>query len=60
MNHDAIHCADYSDKCPKKCYRAQLVRELQKYGKLTPYAFNFPISWGHLKETDECPIKRKD
>lgn len=56
MNHDVMHCADYSDKCPKKCYRAQLVRELQKYEKFAL----FPVSWGHLKETNECPIKRKD
>lgn len=54
MNHDYAHCADFTDKCPKKCFRAQLVRDLKKYGKLAPYAINFPISWQHFKGTEEC------
>ena len=58
MNHDYAHCADFTDGCPKKCFRAQLVRDLQKYGKLAPYGINFPISWAHFKGTDEC--KRKE
>ena len=37
MNHDYAHCADFKDDCPKKCFRAKLVRDLQKYGKLAPY-----------------------
>ena len=60
MNHDYAHCADFKDDCPKKCFRAQLVRDLQRYGKLAPYAINFPVSWMHLKGTDECKRGDKD
>ena len=59
MNHDHAHCADFTEKCPKKCFRAQLVRDLQKYGKLAPYAINFPISWQHFEGTKECRKKGK-
>lgn len=30
MNHDATHCFDYSEKCPKTCYRAQLIKDLKE------------------------------
>lgn len=29
MNHDYSHCAGFSPDCPKKCFRAQLVRDLK-------------------------------
>ena len=58
MNHDMAHCADFTEDCPKKCKRAKLVRDLLRYGKLAPYAINFPISWTHFKGTEEC--KRKE
>ena len=45
MNHDYAHCADYTEDCPKECFRAELVRDLC-VGKI--------VSWMHLKETDEC------
>ena len=53
MNHDYAHCADYTDKCPERCFRGALVRDL-KY-RLYP----FPVSWMHLAGTDECMRKQK-
>ena len=51
MNHDYAHCADFKDECPKDCFRAQLVRDLE----------NIPIwyrvSWMHFKGTEECKKK---
>ena len=57
MNHDYAHCADFTEDCPKKCFRAQLVRDLQRYGKLAPYGINFPISWVHFKDTKDYKKK---
>ena len=57
MNHDYAHCIDFEEDCPKKCFRAQLVRELKEYGKLSPYGVNFPVSWQHFKGTMECKKK---
>ena len=58
MNHDYAHCLDYKDDCPKECFRAQLVRDLRKYGNLAPYAINIPVTWMHFEGTEEC--MRKD
>lgn len=60
MNHDYAHCFDFTNDCPKDCFRAQLARDLLKYGKLAPYAINFPVSYMHFKGTDECPRKDGD
>lgn len=49
MNHDATHCYDHSDECPKDCYRAQLVEDLRR----TKYPW--PVAWAMLKHTDLCP-----
>lgn len=51
MNHDAIHCMDYTEKCPKDCYRAMLTKEL--YDRWTERFWGF-ISWCHFEGTDEC------
>lgn len=45
MDHDYAHCADFKDDCPKRCFRAQLVRDL-KPGDV--------VSWMHFKGTEEC------
>lgn len=50
MNHDYIHCLDCINDCPKECFRAQLVRDLEEH----PQSW---ISWGHLRDTDECLLK---
>lgn len=54
MNHDYAHCADYTDTCPKKCFRGELVRDLNR----RPYPF--PISWMHLEGTEECMKERRE
>ena len=53
MNHDYAHCADYTDKCPKKCFRGELVRDLFN----RPYLY---VSWMNLKGTDECMLKEQN
>ena len=51
MNHDYAHCLDWKPTCPKKCFRAQLVRDLNR-NKIRLHGI--PISWVHFKGTDEC------
>lgn len=51
MNHDCSHCLDFNDSCPKKCFRAELVRDLRSRKDMV----GVPISWTHYKGTDECP-----
>lgn len=53
MNHDATHCADYKQGCPKNCYRAQLTEDLRK----TYYPL--PTSWAHFEGTKECTKSKK-
>lgn len=51
MNHDYAHCLDFRNGCPRDCFRAELVRDLNKrtdlYGK--------PIDWMSFRWTSECP-----
>lgn len=49
MNHDATHCVNYCDKCPKNCYRAQLTEELRHIN------YTLPVSWALFKNTKYCP-----
>ena len=52
MNHDYEHCIDFKDDCPKDCFRARLVRDLEK---------NFPyktVSWMSFKDSLECELKK--
>lgn len=51
MNHDYEHCADYTDACPKKCFRAKLTKEILTNPTLVP---NGCVSWMNLKDTGEC------
>lgn len=54
MNHDATHCLDYEpNKCPKRCYRAELTEDL----KHRPDLIWLPVSWAWFLGTKEC--KRK-
>lgn len=50
MNHDYAHCSDFTEKCPKSCFRAQLVRDLEA---------GMSVSFMHLKDTSECPLTAK-
>lgn len=53
MNHDYAHCLDYTEKCPKKCFCGELVRDLKE----VPYPL--PVSWMRLKDTEECMKEQK-
>ena len=55
MNHDYAHCLDWKPTCPKKCFRAMLVQDLEKRNDLR----EIPMSWMHFKGTDECPKAEK-
>lgn len=52
MNHDYAHCADFNDDCPKECFRSRLSRDLENV------PIWYPVSWMHLKGTEEC--KKED
>ena len=55
MNHDATHCGNYKvNKCPKKCYRAQLTQDLRK----RPDLCFVPVIWANFKGTNECPLTK--
>lgn len=50
MNHDYCHCLDFTEDCPKTCFRAKLERDLRKNW------FEFigiPLTYAHLKGS-EC------
>lgn len=49
MNHDYAHCMDFTDDCPKDCFRAQLARDLDN---IIPIPYR--ITWMHLKGSSEC------
>ena len=51
MNHDYAHCADFKNDCPKNCFRAQLVRNLENI------PIQYQVSWMRLKDTNECKKK---
>ena len=55
MNHDYAHCLDFRDSCPKKCFRAELVRDLREREDL----IHVPISWVHFRETEQCPKNKE-
>ena len=56
MNHDYAHCLDFTEKCPKECFRAQLVRDLNphKIQSTSQLAMIMRVDWMHLKGTEEC------
>lgn len=56
MNHDATHCSDYCEECPKDCCRAQLTEELKRID------YPWPVSFASLKNTNLCrkwPAKKE-
>lgn len=54
MNHDYAHCAGFRKDCPKKCFRAQLVRDLEQWDKELSEGKYHIVSWMHLEGTEEC------
>ena len=53
MNHDYAHCLDFSNSCPKDCFRAQLTRDLKRRIDLG----GIPLTWMRFKGTEECKKK---
>lgn len=54
MEHKGLmHCLDYQDSCPRKCYRALLVRDLNA---TCP---NAEVRWESFKGTDECKVGQR-
>ena len=52
MNHDITHCADYTESCPKDCFRAQRTEKaLEKHWTM--------IRWAHFKGS-EPPSKCRE
>ena len=56
MNHDCAHCLDYTENCPGICFRAELVRDLQK--RITEFV-GVPITWSNFKGTEECMLRKE-
>lgn len=53
MNHDYAHCADFTQKCPRSCFRAQLERDLKWNSHLY---VGMPISYVHFRQAGMCQI----
>lgn len=53
MNHDYAHCADFTEKCPRQCFRAKLQRDLKK--NYADY-IGIPISYVHFRESNMCQM----
>lgn len=54
MNHDYAHCLDYEEgKCPKKCFRAILTKDLYDN------EIDDPVAWTHFKGTQYCKMKEE-
>ena len=51
MNHDRVHCANYSDDCPKGCFRGELVRDLKRMHK---DRWDSSASFADLEGTEGC------
>ena len=51
MNHDYAHCLDFKESCPKSCFRAQLMRDLD----VDPIRLvGIPLTYMHFADTEEC------
>ena len=53
MNHDATHCADWRESCPKDCRRGLLTEDLKRRHDLTA----IPMSWAEFRGTAYCPLR---
>lgn len=53
MNHDYTHCLDFTPKCPHRCFRAQLERDLKD--RWTEFV-GMPISYAHFHRDGLCQI----
>lgn len=41
MNHDFTHCAEFSNACPKTCFRAHLTEDLKNRPDLFGLNFSY-------------------
>ena len=57
MNHDYAHCLDFTEKCPKECFRAQLQRDLQKRRE---EFIGMPISYMHFHYAGLCQCDNEE
>ena len=55
MNHDYAHCLDYTENCPKDCFRAELQRDIKENRSVF---IGVPLAYSHLGSTVEC-LKRQ-
>lgn len=54
---DFCHCSDYdAKKCPKKCFRARLTKELREADPPYPY----PVSMVNFFHSGECPLHKEE
>lgn len=51
MNHDIMHCIDYTDDCPTHCELAKLQRDLKNVQD-----GYIQISYAHFLHSWMCPI----
>ena len=54
MDHEDIHCFDFTDKCPEDCFRARNERDLDSETNDIEPRF---LTYMHLKGTKECKLK---
>lgn len=53
MNHDYAHCLDYTENCPKECFRAQLQRDIEEHRS---EFVGVPLTYARLGGTIECKL----
>lgn len=56
MNHDVAHCLDYTKRCPSKCPKVELERDLRRYPALY-LGQNF--DYMHFSGTAICERKKE-
>lgn len=52
---DFASCADWSESCPEKCWRAQLTASREKYEPPIDAVYTY----GHFAGSPGCPQKKK-
>lgn len=56
MNHDYAHCGNFDEKkCPKSCFRGQLVKDLRE----NKAVIGIPVSFSYFYGTEECSLTGK-
>lgn len=50
---DYARCIDFTDDCPKSCFRARITKDVDK---VPDYVL---LSWVHFGEMDGCPKQER-